>query len=498
MPIEWGPIEVTLPHEKVVLPLTQKYFVKGLMLSSGTNTGANAWWPLPATFDQSFASVFLYDLTTRVQGQPPATVQPADFNSPTFMPDANVESAAGTPLVICVVLSLVCMQERPDFEPGGIVAMGRFYPHFMIMSNRGLVADNVGLAAQIHVTRPDRAGYHGTFANPGGAPRIMNHPDMDPVILPLLTTEPNVRRGVDPTNLLTLPYWDLMFDYFLPIDYRGGASGLLSRNQRSTVVDRSHAGKRTLKRHLSHLDYSKLLNLITIVLANPAIFPMLPPLIRGLGVLGSKIAMSRPSLQSAMFGNFWSIFQTGKVRNSDFLPRQKADLVKLAGQGTFDNLHISPRMKAHKVIGTSQITGSSWASSSVDTLDTIRMAPFCEHDCMHTHWRWGEAFKDHPAAPNQLPLRGFDGTGEARFTGTGKPYQVVGTAMVPLNQNIDIAFGSNQQFEYHAQISNVAPGVWQPVYHHGSAYVLGFSTPGGVLHAVAKEAVGGNQQDAEL
>ena len=39
MPVHWGPIEVTLPQERLVLPLTQKYFVKGFMLSSGTNPG---------------------------------------------------------------------------------------------------------------------------------------------------------------------------------------------------------------------------------------------------------------------------------------------------------------------------------------------------------------------------------------------------------------------------------------------------------------------------
>jgi hypothetical protein len=136
--------------------------------------------------------------------------------------------------------------------------------------------------------------------------------------------------------------------------------------------------------------------------------------------------------------------------------------------------------------------------ASLGTLDTIRMAPFCEHDCMHTHWRWGAAFKDHPAAPNQQPLRGFDGSGEARFSGTGKPYQVVGNAMVPLNQNVAIAFGSNQQLEYSADISSVAPGVWQPVYHHGSAYVLGFSAIGAAAHTAALGIVGGSLQDAEL
>jgi hypothetical protein len=284
MPMVWGPITIALPLEQVVLPLTQKYFVKGLKLASGSNSGSNPWWPLPADLDQSFASVFVYDLTTRQQFQPPGKVEASVFNSATFMPDPNVESDAlplgGTandaPVadrhLICVVLSLVCMQERPDFEPVGIIGMGRFYPHFMIMSNKRLDGSN-GMAATITITRPDRSGYHGSFMNPGGQPRIMQHADMDPVILPLLTTEPNVRRGVDPTNLLTLPYWDLMFDYFLPIDYRGGVMGLLPRNQKTTVVKRALPGPRRVKGILQHLDYSKLLNLASVALANPLILP---------------------------------------------------------------------------------------------------------------------------------------------------------------------------------------------------------------------------------
>jgi hypothetical protein len=325
----------------------------------------------------------------------------------------------------------------------------------------------------------------------------MNHPDMDPAILPLLTTEPNVARGMDPLNLMVLPYWDLMFDYFLPIDYRGGAFGLLPRNQQTRVVDRDLANRRTVKGVLQHLDYSKLLNLVTVAIGHPAVFPLIPPPLRALGVLATKIALSRPSLQRVMFGNLLSLLQIGKITKGDFLPRIKADLVKLAGQGTFDNLHISPRMKAHKVIGTPPMADPNW-QSSVDTLDQIRMAPFCEHDCMHTHWRWGAAFKDHVAAPNQLPLRGFTPSADPRFSGTGRPYQDVGSAMVPLNQHVDLAFGGNQQFDYKAQIFNAAPGVWQPVYHHGSAYVLGFSASGVTAHAAAKEFVGGSQEDAEL
>jgi hypothetical protein len=511
MPVEWAPVAVTLPQERVVLPLTQKYFAKGFMLSSASYPGTNAWWPLAADLDQSFASVFLYDLTSRQPNQPPATVDAAHFNSPDFMPAPNVESG-NLPVgstgdtedrhFICVVLSLVCMQERADFEPGGIVGMGRFYPHFMIMSNKRMprvmtIANqqfSTGIEATIRVTRPDRSGYYGSFANPGGAPRIMQHPDMDPVVMPLLITEPNETRGMDPLNLVSVPYWDLFFDYFLPLDYRGGAPNLLARNQLSRVVDRGMAGRRELKGVLQHLDYTKLLNLVTVALTNPTVFPQLPAPLRVLGIEISKIALSRPSLQAVMFGNVLSALQLATVSQSNFLPRIKKRLIKLPGQGTFDNLHLAPRMKAHTVIGTPEMNNPKW-QSSLDTFDTLRMAPFCEHDCMHTHWRWGLAFK---GAPNEKPIRGFAASASAAFAGTGAPYQTVGNAMVPLNQDVDIGFGSNSQLSYTASLTDIAPGVWQPVYHHGSAYVLGFSASGALLHPAIKVAIGNSSEDSEL
>jgi hypothetical protein len=126
------------------------------------------------------------------------------------------------------------------------------------------------------------------------------------------------------------------------------------------------------------------------------------------------------------------------------------------------------------------------------------MAPFCEHDCMHTHWRWGQAFKGHPAVTIQQPLMGFGAVAEPRFAGTGKPCQHIGEALIPLNQDLDVAFGSNSQLEYAATLGNIAPGVWQPVYHHGSAYVLGFSADGGPKYALAKLYIGGSSESSEL
>ncbi|WP_266158036.1 hypothetical protein [Dyella silvatica] len=129
---------------------------------------------------------------------------------------------------------------------------------------------------------------------------------------------------------------------------------------------------------------------------------------------------------------------------------QPFDIEKLAGQGEFDSLHLAPRMLAPaKVLS---------AYPNDPTLKEIAMAPFCVHDCMHTHVRWGNSF----VTPKHV--KGWDG-----FT----PYQKAGAPLVPPNQKITFTLLSHSEFRYAAQIaSNITAGMWQIVNHHGSAYAL--------------------------
>ncbi|HET7697797.1 MAG TPA: hypothetical protein VFK57_18940 [Vicinamibacterales bacterium] len=504
--IDWGPLQINLPGDPALaLPLKQKYFVRGFTIGSGVNSGANPWWPLPAELDQSFMSVFAYDLTTRQQGQAPGTVPAAIYNSATFMPAPGAESTElpigstrdDAPVAdrhfVCVVLSLVCMREKADFEPFGIIGMGRFYPHFMIMSNKRIAGKGLGVDATITVTRPDRSGYHGTWRNPGGAPRIMNHPDMDPPIKALLMTEPNVLRGVDANNLLPAPYWDLVFDYYLPIDYSGGQKGEVPRNTFTTVVDPGQTAERIVASAVRHLDYSKFYKAASTWLNNPALPKAIAAASKVIDVL-----LARPSLQGVMINGFANAVHTTAIKTANFLPRKPVTVRKLPGQGTFDNVHIAPGMKAHVVLADPRMAtppaDQSWQAAR-DTLDKIRMAPFCEHDCLHTHWRWGSVFDP---TPNSATLKGFAPDADARFTGTGKPYQTVGNPMVPRNQTVKVAFGKNEQLVYLAQIANIASGVWQPVYHHGSAYVLGLTAAGDPAFKGAKVALAGVAESSEL
>ncbi len=70
------------------------------------------------------------------------------------------------------------------------------------------------------------------------------------------------------------------------------------------------------------------------------------------------------------------------------------DVSHVARQGAFDNIHLAPT-HTNRPGPTDAFTG----------LDKIYMAPICEHDCLHTHWRWGAYNSDRPQKGWQSPPR---------------------------------------------------------------------------------------------
>jgi len=143
-----------------------------------------------------------------------------------------------------------------------------------------------------------------------------------------------------------------------------------------------------------------------------------------------------------------------------------SDFDKLAGQGAYDNLHLAPRMKFTSKVATGP------------TIPDIVMAPFCIHDCFHTHTRWGTLNGGLPES-NQ----GFSGR---------VPYQVSGAPLVPGNQTVWISLtktGSTTGFEYRgSQAGTILPGTWSVINHHGSAYAL--EVTGTTLVSIARTFVG--------
>jgi hypothetical protein len=128
---------------------------------------------------------------------------------------------------------------------------------------------------------------------------------------------------------------------------------------------------------------------------------------------------------------------------------------KMDGQGEFDNLHIAPRM----------IAPDKYLQAHPDwKLDEIVMAPFCLHDCLHTHWRWGLQLEE-------KWIRGWGGTADS----PGLPHQRFGGPMVPPNQDVQITLLDAPGFKYEAKATNPRPSEWQVFMHHGSAYAISVS-----------------------
>ena len=145
---------------------------------------------------------------------------------------------------------------------------------------------------------------------------------------------------------------------------------------------------------------------------------------------------------------------------------EKADFTKMDKQGEFDSIHVAPGM-IYDSLFESKKTG-------------IKMAPFCVHDCFHTHFRWGNFLKTAmPALPRsnkgfigRIPYGGKNPEGS---NGDGCP-------LVPDDQTVKLGMTGPNTFRYFAKTTpgegwgHVYPGMWTVFNHHGSAYALGVAS----------------------
>jgi hypothetical protein len=123
-------------------------------------------------------------------------------------------------------------------------------------------------------------------------------------------------------------------------------------------------------------------------------------------------------------------------------------IVKTAGQGEFDSIHVAPKM----VVQDGGLKGLK-----------VAMAPICAHDCLHTHWRWSYAygFANH--------TRGYDSAGTS--------YQKAGAPLVPQNQDVHVVPLAANGFDYSVVCRGpIAAREWQAAMTHGSAYALAVMT----------------------
>jgi len=133
---------------------------------------------------------------------------------------------------------------------------------------------------------------------------------------------------------------------------------------------------------------------------------------------------------------------------SDVVDREYTDVKKVAKQGMFDNVHIAPLMVHNNL--------------------PIYMAPVCQHDCFHMHWRWSSCF-------DTVQTNGWSSS----WPDSGGPNQAAGTPLIPPNQTLYIEPLSGQAgIRYSATARHVDFGLrpesgrWNIFCHHGFGYVV--------------------------
>lgn len=146
-----------------------------------------------------------------------------------------------------------------------------------------------------------------------------------------------------------------------------------------------------------------------------------------------------------------------------YLPKK---IRRVARQGAFDNVHTAPTMK---------IDDFRPKGVPASIFEKVYMAPFCQHDCLHTHWRWG-SFTDKlqnrgwstpPSPSKDSPPHFFP----------GRPYSTVGAPMVPFNQKVTLDLLSATSYRYSvvaggADFDPIPAGTCTFVNHHGSGYAI--------------------------
>lgn len=441
----------TKQGQELLLPLEAKYIVGQFFVQGGTiPKGRRTLWPLEARHDSGLVVVFVYELSfdgagkikeplapfapsgagkwtpvragekTTLEQMAPASVPDKDgwlevMTGP-FMqiPGGSQQTSALTnddkttkvlrPRIV-VALSTATCRERADFEPGGLVGMAKIFPNILVASSIPL--SNMHGTVKIERS-PATTALDGGNGTSGGT-CCGAYTEVGSMFV----------ADANETGALTQkPFWGGTFAYVETAAHVRFAGKRLKMVDRSKTTTRSYAGgKRLLVRR--HID-------------------------------GPSNPFSTEYWKS-LFG-LRSIELTG--------------VEKVPGQGEFDNLHLAPALKLDLAKTEYMIPGGEFAPPTIFVnknnpatthTDKIWMAPFCSHDCFHTHWRWG-------SKESAEWTKGWSATG---------PFKESGAAMVPLHQDVEMELHSASSFSYHAHSTygNAhVPGTWDVVMHHGSAY----------------------------
>lgn len=438
------------------LPLDEKHLFTQFLVSGGwVPEGGRTLWPLEALHDAGFVLVFIYEPSVDSAGKielPLAPFHPSGAGQwqpvrpeekeqlkvfATPLPDADgwLEAMTGpfmdaggsqhvaartndtrsTKVVrprIVVTVSLATCRERADFEPGGLVGMAKIFPNIMVSSGIPLAT----LEATVKIERTPAT----TVLDGGDGSKHGTCCGAYQEIGALLVSDGNEIENFlgQPTQK---PFWGGTFAYVEQ------AANQRLGGQRLHMVDRSK-GDRTGPRKFKG---------------------------------GKRLLVTREPHMTKAF--LKSLIGMGN--------QVLTGVEKVPGQGEFDNLHLAPalRLDLAKAVVPIYAGEGGYVEPLVYTVDAaachtdkVWMAPFCSHDCFHTHVRWG-------SKESAKWAKGWDATG---------PHKVSGAPMIPVYQDAWLELHGPSAYSYHIK-SNYGPkhvsGTWDVVMHHGAAYAQAIS-----------------------
>lgn len=406
--LEVKSVSTTVDGTRWDLPLTPAFVVQKFSLEEGHLEGDDV---IPVTVDQSILVVFGYEFgSSDGPGPVPLSKERADALGEDLMPlppmqerlvrlldDEDIAITVDSTRVL-VALSVTCCKESQDHEPGELLWAAKIYPHVMVMGNRKLGETEV----VIELERPEH-GDHG-----GGHGHGHGHEPVRPFFFTDTNTEQE--NVLFAALKIPRPYWQIIFDY-----YELNPTGFLALRSPSEVHPKARTGESCF------VDAD-------------------------VGARRVEAAVQRSPNRVPPPGRS----DSGMPEDYYFEPEA---IRKVARQGEFDNVHFAPPMR------TTVVTNEGTAAVGLERLEDIIMAPFCVHDCFHTHLRWSDSEMN----PDRAFTRGFAGS---------TPYQKRGAAMVPFGQSVYISLPNRHTLRYRAVQEKIEPGLWEFYYHHGSFYAV--------------------------
>lgn len=432
--ITWGPVSVIWRGIERDLPLAREYLLghhgiatDGARQAYIGNASKSEIFSWPVDVDSGVQLVFGYEWDAAHSAFVPFSAETREQDD---FPEFEEPDPQAPPRVI-VCASFICCRPKADFEAFKVLVAARVYPLIQVFASVEL--DKV--CGAVKLLRPGESSMSMDNMEEAMGTAVYTDRNLDSEMRQLEQEKEQMERLFGPLMSLApglppmLPSWNFLFDYYsiLPEDpvhtFRavyatkdGKGSDLSGPGCKEVTIPGS-------RRAFKDFEYWR-------------------DLVAWMGSLGLLFDVGK------------RVFEWGlrTAVDKDLVPMPdprkyftSTAVTKLAGQGEFDNIHLAPKMiledRGEKI--------------------PVAMAPICQHDCFHTHWRWGKIF-------DVRQNKGWSWSAEG-----GKPHERAGAPLVPLNQDVWVTTHEARGFTYRAEcVGPIPPGKMQVIMHHGSGYAV--------------------------